>query len=413
MSQPKRAPRGPKRAPRSRPRSFSPELSPSRGAAISVAAGGAGALRRWGELGGLTIREGLIEIGDELRGGLRARVGALGERAHHDAREGLADGGVGRGDHRRGGHGLDVAGHHHHGVLVDEGRVPDQHLVEQDAERVEIAAGVERSALRLLGGHVAGGAEDRAGLRLERVDRSLLALDLGDPEIQDLADLGFVAAGAAGEKEVIGLEIAVNDALLVGLFEREQGLARDAHGLGDLDARGPLQAGAEGLALEHLHRQVERGAALRELVAVGIGDLAEVEDRDGVRRREEAHRPGLAREAGLGLGVEGAIGAEDLDGDVAADRLLPGAVDRAHRSGADAAGDHEAIGDGDAEEGIPVGLGEGTVPGSGRTRRGGSEGRRASASRWRRPGWARGGGGAGTPVRRGRAPRAGSTPRWW
>ncbi len=85
------------------------------------------------------------------------------------------------------------------------------------------------------------------------------------------------------------------------------------------------EALAEALALEQLHRQVE----------LAVLALAEVEDGDGVRRREQAVRARLAHEARLGRLVDGAVAAEDLDRDLATHRVLLRAVDGAHRARAE------------------------------------------------------------------------------
>ncbi len=184
---------------------------------------------------------------------------------------------------------------------------------------------------------------------------SPLRAQLGDAEVEHLDHLARCGGGDAGEEEVVRLEVAVNDAFVVRLGERQQRLAADAPGLLDGEATAPLEPGAEGLADEQLHRQEERGLGGRELVGVGIGDLAEVEDGDGVRGREQAHRPRLAAEARLGHGALGAVRAEDLDGHVPAHHLLPGAVHGAHRARADPTQDDEAAGHRGAEERIAVG----------------------------------------------------------
>ncbi len=75
----------------------------------------------------------------------------------------------------------------------------------------------------------------------------------------------------------------------------------------------------EVLALDELHH--ERADAVRLLDAVDGGD---------VRMIERGERLGLAREPGEALGVGGDGGGQDLDGDVAIELGVAGAIDLAH-----------------------------------------------------------------------------------
>ena len=241
---------------------------------------------------------------------------------------------------------------------VNGGR-PGEHVIEDDAQRVEVAARVERLALRLLGRHVPRRPEHRARLRLHGVHRELAVgvQHLGDAEVEDLDDLLVPLVGVdAREEEVVGLEVAVDDPLGVRLGERAQRLPRRLDGLLDPDAPDALDALAERLALEQLHREVE----------VAVLALAEVEHRDRVRRREQAVGARLAQEARAAHLVDGAVAAQDLDGDVAADGRLLGAVHRAHRAGAEAREDGEAPGEDAPEHRIAVGRGQVGHPDEGR-----------------------------------------------
>ena len=104
-----------------------------------------------------------------------------------------------------------------------EGQAPREELVEDDADRVEVAARVERIAARLLGAHVLGRAADDAGAR----DAGLLRLGahLREAEVDDLHE---VAARAHRlEDDVLGLEIAVDDVLGVRFGERGERLPQD------------------------------------------------------------------------------------------------------------------------------------------------------------------------------------------
>ena len=118
--------------------------------------------------------------------------------------------------------------------LAAEKAPPRQHLEEHDAERPDVGALVHRLAARLLRRHVGGGAEDEAGRgagaargwatatgRRRTLPGALAGPGLGEAEVEHL-DLAVRC-----HLHVRGLEVAVDDALLVRLFER----------LGDLLAR--------------------------------------------------------------------------------------------------------------------------------------------------------------------------------
>src|SRR5207248_8269688 len=89
-----------------------------------------------------------------------------------------------------------------------EWRRASKHLVENHARGEEIRAHVRRLAADLLGRHVADGAEDRAALRVQRLADRLE--ELGDAEVENLQP------PVAREEEVGRLQVAVDDALVVG-----------------------------------------------------------------------------------------------------------------------------------------------------------------------------------------------------
>ena len=121
-----------------------------------------------------------------------------------------------------------------HGVAGEE-RTAGEHLVEQDAEGPDVGALVDRLAARLLRRHVGGGAEDEPGRgpgvgeggRLRQVParpaaRSVAAPGLRETEVEDL-DLAL-----RRQLHVRGLQVAVDDALLVGFFQGLGDLLREA-----------------------------------------------------------------------------------------------------------------------------------------------------------------------------------------
>ncbi len=160
-----------------------------------------------------------------------------------------------------------------------EGPVPRQQLVEHRAEREDVGAGVGVLPADLLGGHVADGAEHGSGLRAARLRRRrgqrggrLGPRELGQAEVEDLD------AAVVRHEDVLGLEIAVDDALLVRGAEAAGDLERVVDGLARRDrAAGELLA--QGRSLEQLRDDVRR-AVVR----------ADVVDRHDVRM-VEARRP--------------------------------------------------------------------------------------------------------------------------
>ena len=142
---------------------------------------------------------------------------------------------------------------------------------------------------------------------------------LGQPEVQDLE------AAVAGEEQVLGLQVPVDDARRVGGRERvgDRGAPlRDALA-GD---RAPPEPRAQRLALEQLGDH--------EGDAVCLADVVEREHGGMVERR---HRARLALEATAAVGVAGHVGRQDLERDVAPEARVTRPVDLAHAAGAEGA----------------------------------------------------------------------------
>ena len=199
------------------------------------------------------------------------------------------------------------------------GRAPGDHLVEHDADGVEVRARIDLvRAARLLGRHVLGRAHHDPGdgeVLLPRVE----APRLGDPEVDELED-----RPAAGERheDVLGLEIAVDDAERVRRLERLEDLhrvlARRAHrelSLAVDDAR-------ERLALEQLHDDV--GVPVRRAV--------DVDDLDDVRAADLRGDARLLQEALDQARAARELRVQHLDRDPGPEHGVQRLVDRAHPS---------------------------------------------------------------------------------
>jgi hypothetical protein len=102
--------------------------------------------------------------------------------------------------------------------VAQEGRLAAEELVEDAAERVDVGAVVDGAGLAvpLLGRHVDGRADRVAGAR---ADEGLLVEDLGHAEVEHL-HREPPAARLRNQKQVVGLEVAVDDARAVGVTER-------------------------------------------------------------------------------------------------------------------------------------------------------------------------------------------------
>ena len=114
-----------------------------------------------------------------------------------------------------------------------------------DAQRVEVAPGVGGFAADLLGCQVLHRAGDGAGLGLTTV-----GVGAGEPEV------GHLHHALGRDEHVLGLDVAVHDALAVRVFQAQQGLAHDVDGLGGFQSAVLVQERAGGPAAHVLHDHV-------------------------------------------------------------------------------------------------------------------------------------------------------------
>ena len=98
-----------------------------------------------------------------------------------------------------------------------ERQTPAQHSIEKNTECVDVARRRRGLSRRLLGRHVAGGADHRPSRR-QRIRVS----DSGDPEIADLR------ASLIVEENVCRLQIAMDHAARVGMGESGRDVLGDA-----------------------------------------------------------------------------------------------------------------------------------------------------------------------------------------
>jgi hypothetical protein len=175
-----------------------------------------------------------------------------------------------------------------------------------------------------LRGHVPDCPEDRAcpsglGGRGVAIDGALVehAAKLGQAEVEDLRP------AVPGYEEVLGLQVAVNDALLVGRGEAAGDLDPEVDDL-PRRQRSPGEPYPQGFALEQLEDEVGR-----------IALQTDVEHREDVGMADGSRCSSLVRKATHPCGLGSFLGSDDLDRDIAADPRVASAVHLSHPSRAE------------------------------------------------------------------------------
>jgi len=205
----------------------------------------------------------------------------------------------------------------HPGVPTERG-LAGEHFVEERPHRKEVAAAIDLFPPDLLRGHIGGGAHDPTGVRVA-AHRCVRAAVGGRAPVHGLgeAEVDHLDVPGGGQHHVLRLEVAVDDALGVGLGEAlhdlDRQLERPVGG-----ERSPGEGGGEGLAAHQLHRDEGRPFGLVDLVDDGEGGMGE-------RSRGAGLLPEPARE----VRIRHRVG-EDLEGHLAPEACVPGAVDDAH-----------------------------------------------------------------------------------
>ena len=235
-----------------------------------------------------------VERVAHLRGIRRPVPRRLGEQRQHQRVERSVDAvRVPRGRLRRG---VPVLCEQRCRVRAEERRAPAEQLPQRRAERVEVALGQRRPAGGLLGRLVVRRARRAAGA-------------LGIAGRDGDAEVAQPGAAVRREPDVVGLDVAVHDAVLVRMGERVGQRPARAQDLGDAEPLGGRgrEPGGERAACHEARHDVQRTAILDRVV-----------DGHDVRVISEArHQARLAPHPLARLGAGGAgQGARDRDGPV-------------------------------------------------------------------------------------------------
>ncbi len=188
----------------------------------------------------LPFRQAPSKIGFQAGGSLVALLGVFGEELHGDSRQRLGDRGALAGRCRLA---RDVAVDPLQGIGGSERQSARQHLVEGDAEGVEIAARIDRAvhAAGLLGRHVGEGAGNDLGRRgrLELVRQLGRDPESGKPDVAGLVD-----------QHVRRLDILMDQAVPMDLVDCRRQANGDAHAAGQLERLplAPIKDPVHGLA---------------------------------------------------------------------------------------------------------------------------------------------------------------------
>jgi len=216
-------------------------------------------------------------------------------------------------------------------VATAERPTTSEHFVHHDTQGPQVGPPVHARPVRLLGAHVRDGSQRRP------VTGHRDVLQPRQTEVHDLRQ------AAIGKDDVARLDVAVDDALVVGALESAGNLDGVFQRVVNVQ-RAVLDLVLEGLAGVVRHRD-------EELALVTPRDLVDYPD---VRVVEGTGRPGLPRESGLELRVRGIGPGEELQGHRPLQRSVLGLVHESHAALAEALQDPVLL-DLPADHGIGAG----------------------------------------------------------
>jgi len=197
-------------------------------------------------------------------------------------------------------------------VLAVERHAAGEALIRDDAEGIDVGAPVERLRAGLLRTHVMRRADGHPGARELAARRRLR-----DPEIGDHRQPVLV------EHDVVGLDVAVDDAALVRVREGARHLDQDLTDLGRRERAARGQHGRQRLTAQELHDEIDHPAGLADAI-----------DRDDAGVFELGGRTRFALEPLDELLVEREGERQDLDRHVALQLFLARLEDDGHPAAA-------------------------------------------------------------------------------
>ena len=172
-----------------------------------------------------------------------------------------------------------------------EGRLPDEQFVEQNPQRVDVAARVDVHGAEdgLLRAHVNGRADELLEAGEERLVGELALRGLGDAEVDDLHHR---QVGVERDHDIRGLDVAVDDPFLMRVLDRRAHVAKERQPLAR--AQPSLVAVLRDRDALHQFHDEERPPILRRASVEDLGDVRVVHHRQRLPLALEA-RDDLAR----------------------------------------------------------------------------------------------------------------------
>ena len=231
-----------------------------------------------------------------------------------------------------------------HGAHRRERHLAGEHLVEQDAQRIEVAALIGALVAGLLRRDVVRRPHEGAGIG-DLTVRVVAVEELHQAEVEHLDEVVIVVLPQ--EHDVGRLQVAVDDPQRMRLSQRAADLLRHVDDALLRERALLLHRLRQRAAVEELHGD-EEDAVLGAPVVVE-GDGVGVRQPGGDRRLEE--------EALVEIGIAVVAGAEDLEGHHPVERRLQRLVDAAHATLPDRLDDAVPIVDGAPDQRIGLGRG--------------------------------------------------------
>ena len=196
-----------------------------------------------------------------------------------------------------------------------------KHLIEDDAEGPDVGPVVDRLAAGLFRGHVRHGSDDPRGQGSRRKIRRP-----GQAEIHNLGTPG------GSEHDIVGLDIAVNDPLLVGGLKSPGQLDGQVQSLGQVEGAGAKKL-PQVRAVDKLHGDEEPSVGFADLM--DGGDMRMVQGGRGLR---------FPLEAGIFPDPAARVGTDELEGNEPFQAGVFGLVDNTHSPFAQTF-DNQVVGD--------------------------------------------------------------------